>query len=143
MERIVRFIRQEAAALWIFALVFMAGALNAAGFLQYGQTLSHMTGNLTKLGLTMTGQSPEPFWWFFVFILCFILGATVSGYAFPNHSRGQWRRCGLVLITSGALLFGREFAPLHAAFMRLALLFAGRGHNFPHPCPLARRLWCH
>ncbi|NLX82463.1 MAG: DUF1275 domain-containing protein [Clostridiales bacterium] len=102
--KVIRWIRQEAATLWIFALVFMAGALNAAGWLQYGQTLSHMTGNLTKLGLTMTGQSPEPFWWFFLFIISFILGATVSGYAFPTHSRGQWRRCGLVLVLSGALL---------------------------------------
>jgi uncharacterized membrane protein YoaK (UPF0700 family) len=125
VERIVRFIRQEAAALWIFALVFMAGALNAAGFLQYGQTLSHMTGNLTKLGLTMTGQCPEPFWWFFVFILSFILGATVSGYAFPTHSRGQWRRCGLVLISSGALLLLSAFVhgvpPLRMTLLALVL----------------------
>ena len=123
--KIIRFIRQEAAALWIFALVFMAGALNAAGFLQFAQTLSHMTGNITKLGLTLTGVSPEPFWWFLLILLSFFLGATASGYAFPTHSRGQWRRCGLVLVVSGLLLLLSKLAygliPLRMCVLALVL----------------------
>ena len=123
--RIIRFIRQEAAALWIFALVFMAGALNAAGFLQFSQTLSHMTGNITKLGLSLSGTAPEPFWWFLLILLSFFLGATASGYAFPTHSRGAWRRCGLVLITSGLLLLLSKLAygliPLRLCVLALVL----------------------
>lgn len=123
--KIIRFIRQEAAALWIFALVFMAGALNAAGFFQFAQTLSHMTGNITKLGLTLTGVSPEPFWWFLLILLSFFLGATASGYAFPTHSRGQWRRCGLVLVVSGLLLLLSKLAfgliPLRMCVLALVL----------------------
>ncbi|MHC1785592.1 MAG: YoaK family protein [Christensenellales bacterium] len=107
----LRALRLEAGALWILMLVFMAGALNAAGWLQFGQTLSHMTGNLTKVGLSLSGQGAESFALLAMDLLSFFLGATLSGYSFPQHRVGLWQRSGLVLMGSGALLMLSEFLP--------------------------------
>ncbi len=109
--KLLRALRQEAGALWILMLVFIAGALNAAGWLQYGQTLSHMTGNLTKLGLSLTEQSAASFTLFGIYLFSFFIGATLSGYGFPEHRAGLWRRSGLVLMACGALLLLTEFLP--------------------------------
>lgn len=109
--KVLRALRQEAGALWILMLVFIAGFLNAAGWIQFGQTLSHMTGNLTRLGLSLTGQSGESFKLFGVYLFSFFVGATLSGYGFPEHRQGLWRRSGLVLMASGGLLMLSEFLP--------------------------------
>lgn len=108
----LRALRHEAGALWILMLVFIAGALNAAGWLQYGQTLSHMTGNLTRLGLSVSGTDGEALALFLVYLLSFFLGATLSGYGFPEHRVGLWRRSGAVLFMCGALLMLAEVLPL-------------------------------
>lgn len=94
--------RKEAGALWIYTLMLLAGALNTAGFFQFGKTLSHMTGNLTQLGLRIAQGQPA---WLIVWpLLSFLLGATLSGFAFPRHSARQWRRSGLVISGCGAAL---------------------------------------
>lgn len=102
--RFLERLRAEAGALWIVTLAFLAGALNTAGLLRFGQTLSHMTGNLTKLGLALSGKAQTPAWWLLLFLLCFMLGALVSGFAFPRVTRSQWKRCGQVLMAGGLLL---------------------------------------
>lgn len=122
-------IKREAGTLLILLLALLAGALNTAGFLQYGQTLSHMTGNLTKLGLAMTGGTREPAMWFFLFLACFMLGAMLSGLAFPKLIRGQWRRCGLVLLTGGGLLLLPEMLNLSALVCTLCLALALGAQN--------------
>ena len=119
--RLLRALRQDAGALWVLMLVFIAGALNAAGFMQFGQTLSHMTGNLTRMGLSLTGQSGEPVRLFGAYLLSFFFGATLSGYGFPEHRLGLWRRSGLVLMASGGLLMLSEFLPFSRG-TRMAVL---------------------
>ncbi|HSK67668.1 MAG TPA: YoaK family protein [Candidatus Limnocylindria bacterium] len=90
--------------MWVLMLVFIAGSLNCAGFLQYGQTLSHMTGNLTRLGLSLADGAGGAFALLAGCILSFFLGATLSGYGFPEHRAGLWRRSGVVLMAAGAAL---------------------------------------
>lgn len=124
--RLLNNLRKEAGALWILALMLLAGALNAAGFLQFGQTLSHMTGNLTKMGLNIA--LGKPLWLMVSVLLSFLLGATLSGYAFPRHSAGQWRRSGLVLSACGAalLLGGTLSLPDWAAVPVTALVLGAQ-----------------
>lgn len=119
----------DESTLFILLLALLAGALNTAGFLQYGQTLSHMTGNLTKLGLALTGRTREPAVWFLLFLLCFMLGAMLSGLAFPNPVRSQWRRCGLVLLTGGALMLLPEMLNLPSLVCILSLALALGAQN--------------
>lgn len=127
-RRFLRALREDAGALWILALVFLAGLLNAAGFLRFGQTLSHMTGNLTKMGLALTGAEAEPVLLFMLFILSFFAGATLSGFSFPVHRAGLWRRSGLVLLASGALLVITQVlgAPLALGLAALALVLGAQ-----------------
>ena len=117
----MRGIKREIAVLWILALVFLAGLLNATGFLEFGQTLSHMTGNLTKLGFALSGSSQEPAWLFVLMVASFFLGATLSGYGFPEHRLGQWRRSGLVVLLAGVLLLIMELLIATAA-VRIAAM---------------------
>ena len=121
MMKLLRALWQEAGAMWILMLVFIAGALNAAGFLQYGQTLSHMTGSLTRLGLSFTGRDGEAAALLLVCLFSFFLGATLSGYGFPEHRVGLWRRSGAVLMMSGALLMLAEILPFPTS-VRVAAL---------------------
>lgn len=113
-------LRQDAGALWILALVFLAGALNAAGLLRFAQTMSHMTGNLTKLGLSMAGAASQG-GLLTLILVCFFIGATLSGYGFPKHELGQWRRSGLVLSLGGLLLLLSEWLGLPDALRMAAL----------------------
>lgn len=118
---ILRSIRREIFALWVLALAFLAGLLNAAGFIEFGQTLSHMTGNLTKLGLAMAGDVKEPALLFAMMLFGFFAGAALSGLGFPEHRPSQWRRCGLVLLAAGGMLFVMEWL-LTAPALRMAVL---------------------
>lgn len=127
-KRFVRAVREDAGALWILALVFLAGLLNAAGFLRFGQTLSHMTGNLTKMGLALTSAEAEPVLLFLLFILSFFAGATLSGFSFPVHRTGLWRRSGLVLLGCGVLLLMIQAfkAPLALSLAAIALVLGAQ-----------------
>ncbi len=102
--KLLQKLRQDAGAVWVFLLVFIAGALNCAGLLEYGQTLSHMTGNLTRLGLSLAEGAGEAIALFSACLFSFFVGATLSGYGFPDHRTGLWRRSGMVLMLSGAAL---------------------------------------
>ncbi len=120
-RRVFHHFRQDLGALWILLLVFLAGLLNAAGFLRFGQTMSHMTGNLTKLSLSLSGIGGEMALLFAVCLCSFFLGATVSGFSFPTHRAGLWQRSGLVLLLGGLLLvLCQAFAA--SAFVNLAAL---------------------
>lgn len=97
-------IRQRVRALWLLGLVLTAGLLNAGGLLRYGETLSHMTGNLTKLGGAVADGRGQALWLLTAILLSFLVGATLSGLAFPKHTASQWRRCGSVLMMGAGLL---------------------------------------
>lgn len=127
-KRFIRALRQDAGGLWILLLVFLAGMLNAAGFLRFGQTMSHMTGNLTKLGLAMSRLEAEPVLLFALCILGFFLGATLSGFSFPAHRAGLWKRSGLVLLCCGALLTLTQVlsSPLTLSLIALALVLGAQ-----------------
>ncbi len=117
----LRWLRHQAGPAWILLMVMLAGLLNATGWLEFGQTLSHMTGNLTKMGLSAAGAAEGSLWSFLLMMLCFLLGATLSGYGFPQQHLAQWRRCGLVLLCCGALLALSESLPLPEAPRMYAL----------------------
>ncbi len=126
--RLVKALRQELGALWILCLVFLAGLLNAAGFLRFGQTMSHMTGNLTKLGLALSDLEKGSVLLFVVCILSFFVGATVSGFSFPAYRAGLWRRSGLVLLVCGLLLVLTQAfaAPVAVNLAALALVLGAQ-----------------
>ena len=132
VQKIMKWLRallKEAGAMWILMLVFIVGALNAAGWLQYGQTLSHMTVNLTRLGFSFAGRDGDTLALFLVCLLSFFMGATLSGYGFPEHRVGLWRRSGVVLMISGALLMLAEVLPLSPGVRVAALPRHPDTHN--------------
>ncbi|MGI6635067.1 MAG: YoaK family protein [Christensenellales bacterium] len=121
-QDIFRALRRESVALWAWVLAFLAGWLNGAGFLEFGQTLSHMTGNLTKLGFAATGDVKEPVMLFALMLIGFLAGATLSGFAFPQHRMAQWRRCGLVVLCAGVLLLAVELLFAASSALRITVI---------------------
>lgn len=97
----------------ILALCALVGLYNAAGFLRFGQTLSHVTGNLTKAALAMGGQSAHLLPLLLACLISFFAGAATVGAFFGQLATR--RRTGFVLLLGGALiavtdaLFGLDF----------------------------------
>lgn len=110
--RILRFLRKELAAIWVLCLMGIAGAMNAAGWLRYGQTLSHMSGNMSKAGFFLAEGKMDAALTLLMILLCYFVGAVISGYAFPKMTPHPWRRAGLVLMSCGAMLILSELLPI-------------------------------
>lgn len=96
-------LKRQGRFIWLLTLLLLAGFVNAATLLHYRQTLSHMSGNLTKLGFGVAGTGQQA-WLLLLILACFLLGAALSGMAFPQHSARQWKRCGKVLLGGGTLM---------------------------------------
>ncbi len=115
-------------ALWLLMLVLLAGAINTGGVLKYQQTVSHMTGNLTKLGVSLHGLEEDAVL-LGGMLLSFILGSTLSGLAFPRHTAHQWKRCGVVLIACGLMLLTFDWLPLGDGVLVCVLCFTMGAQN--------------
>ncbi len=115
-------------ALWLLMLVALAGTINTGGVISYGHTISHMTGNLTKMGITAADAGKDALL-LGMLLVSFILGSTLSGLAFPQHTARQWKRCGAVLIGCGVLLLVSELLPVGVGVHVCALSFTMGAQN--------------
>lgn len=114
--------------LWIFALMATAGLLNAGGILRYGETLSHHTGNLSKMGLAAAGGDRDTLLRLFGLVLAYFCGATLSGIAFPRYTSGDHRSLGALLAGLGTCVLLAEalLLPSIARAAALALVLGGQ-----------------
>lgn len=102
-----------------------------------------LQSNLTKLGFAATGDVKESVMLFALMLIGFLAGATLSGFAFPQHRMAQWRRCGLVVLCAGVLLLAVEllFAASSALRITVISLVMGRAKRPGHALP--RRVSAH
>jgi len=94
---------------WIWigasALAFVAGIINAVGFLGIGHMgISHLTGTTTLFGISLgLGQSSETL--HFLAVLCsFVLGASLSGFIIKDSTLRLGSRYGVALMIESGLL---------------------------------------
>lgn len=103
-----------------FCLAMIAGALNAIGLLGFEhQSVSHLTGTSTLLGLAMVDGAASESLHLFLILLSFLLGAALSG-----------------AITNNAVLhLGRRYSfalAIEAGLVLLAMVALTRGSNSGH-----------
>jgi uncharacterized membrane protein YoaK (UPF0700 family) len=94
-----------------FILAVIAGGINAVGLLSvHRQAFSHMTGNVTWVGLDLVGGDLAAAWHVLAVLLAFFVGCMLSGFTLRETSAKLGRRYGMVLALESALLFGATFA---------------------------------
>lgn len=81
-----------------FFLALNAGMVNVLGlFTVLHQSVSHMTGNVSMLAMSLLDWEPEHFIYLSLVILCFVIGSFYSGLILGNGSVAFGRRYGLPL----------------------------------------------
>jgi uncharacterized membrane protein YoaK (UPF0700 family) len=88
------------------ALAFIAGMVNAAGYMGFRhQSISNLTGSTTLLGISLgTADAVETLHWS-VSLLAFVVGAMLSGLIVQKSTLKLGRPYGVALVLESLLLF--------------------------------------
>jgi len=92
---------------WVGALslAFIAGLINAVGFLSFThQGVTHLTGTTTLLGIAVAGGRAGEVAHLAALIAAFVAGATVSGFIIRDSTLHLGRRYGVALLLESVLL---------------------------------------
>lgn len=85
-------------------LTVLSGMLNSLSLLFFGQTVTHHTGNLTKLAQGLAQGEMDIVLLMLSLVVCYFLGAMVSGLIFTPQQGLLSRRYGVLMIGAGVLL---------------------------------------
>lgn len=103
-----------------FILAFVAGLINAVGFLGFKhQSISHLSGTATLLGTGLANSTFLDSSYLLFILLSFMMGSAISG----------------LFLRNGALKLGRNYSLLlllEAAFLILAAFFLTRDSLYGH-----------
>lgn len=87
------------------ALAFIAGIVNAVGFLGFQhQGVTHLTGTTTLAGIALARWEVREAIHLLAVVVAFVLGATVSGFIIQDSHLKLGRRYGIALMIESALL---------------------------------------
>jgi uncharacterized membrane protein YoaK (UPF0700 family) len=89
---------------WIYGLCFLAGYANIVGFLKFGVTTSHVTGNMTKVADNAFKGYMQDLWLLLSVIFIFFIGNVVAGIMIKKREFGFKDRYGVVLIIGGGAI---------------------------------------
>lgn len=108
------------------ALAFIAGIVNAAGYMGFRhQAITNLTGTTSMLGVALgTGQGGEAWHWAWS-IAAFVAGAVLSGLIVQQRTLKLGRRYGVALVLESLLLFAA--VPLLQANNPVGLYLASIG----------------
>lgn len=88
------------------ALAFIAGMINAAGYLGFRhQAITHMTGTTSLLGIALGAGDTADLLHFGALLAAFMLGCALSGFIVGGSALRLGRRYGVALIIESLLLF--------------------------------------
>lgn len=88
------------------ALAFIAGMINAVGFLGFQhQGITHLTGTTTLLGIAAAQADLSLVLHLLAIIVAFMMGATLSGFIIQNSTLQLGMRYGVALLIESGLLF--------------------------------------
>jgi uncharacterized membrane protein YoaK (UPF0700 family) len=89
-----------------FLLAFLAGSVNAVGFLGFQhQAVSHLSGTTTILGAELASVNFLSVTHLLLILLSFVFGAALSGILIRHTALKLGRNYGVALLIEGALLF--------------------------------------
>lgn len=88
------------------ALAFIAGMINAVGFLGFRhQAVTHMTGTTSLVGIAAVAGDVAGLLHFGAMLLAFVAGCAISGYIIGDSTLKLGRRYGVALTLESAMLF--------------------------------------
>lgn len=90
---------------WIYTLTFSAGFLNATAFIQYSSVVTHHTGTVTQAGIQLSNGNWHNMWLSLALIICYIMGAIISGLLFPEEIFLPRKRYSWILFILSFILF--------------------------------------
>lgn len=101
----MRDIQSKSIKVWIALLTFLAGFLNAGFVIRAGITVSHHTGNITRLTMSLSrgvfGESAI----LFLLLAAFFFGACISGFIFYDRNFELSNRYGIMLLLFSLVFF--------------------------------------
>ncbi|MHB1171426.1 MAG: DUF1275 family protein, partial [Lacisediminihabitans sp.] len=101
-------LRQHPAGLHLglmLALTFSTGAVDSVGYLGLDRVFTgNMTGNVVILAMALTGAGGLPIIGPVIALLCFLIGATISGRVLRDQAAGWSTWSTLLFITVGLVI---------------------------------------
>lgn len=89
-----------------FTLAMLAGCVNAVGLLGFShQAVSHLTGTSSLLSLAIINQQFSVALHLFLILLCFLLGAILSGLIIETTAFRVGKRYGFALFIEGVFIY--------------------------------------
>ena len=86
---------------WIYMLSFFGGFINTVSVVKYSYTISHFTGNTSKIAINIAnGNIAEVLKLIFIMV-SFMIGATISGYMVDGREFNLKRRYGYSFVALG------------------------------------------
>ena len=89
----------------IHLLTFIAGFLNGVFFITAGTAVSHHTGTITRVALTLSKGAIAEAVAFLLLILSFYIGACISGMLFHKSDCTFSKRYGILLLVFSTVFF--------------------------------------
>ena len=89
----------------IHLLTFIAGFLNGVFFIIAGTAVSHHTGTITRVALTLSQGAVAEAAAFLLLILSFYIGACISGMLFHKRDCTFSKRYGILLLVFSTVFF--------------------------------------
>ena len=89
----------------IHLLTFIAGFLNGVFFITAGTAVSHHTGTITRVALTLSKGAVAEAAAFLLLILSFYIGACISGIIFHKSDCTFSKRYGILLLVLSTVFF--------------------------------------
>lgn len=101
--------KSAAFKIWIVFLTFAAGFVNVAAMRLLASTVSHHTGNISRIALFISEKNYNPLTVSLIAVICFFTGAFVSGLMFYQRKFALKKRYGIFLMSFSVCFLALSF----------------------------------
>lgn len=91
--------------IFIYFLTFISGFINSISIYKFFNPVSHITGNITKLGTDLSEMNIKAFILSLLLLIMFFIGACVSGILFHTKEFSLKKRYGGLIIIYSLVVF--------------------------------------
>ncbi len=90
--------------LWMIILTALAGLINALAICYFGTTVSHVTGLVSNVSISISKGNWSNMWWLLSVILSFLVGAIAAGIITAERKFYLNITYGIVILSIGVIL---------------------------------------
>lgn len=116
---------------WKCMLIFISGFINSSALIHFSMAVTHHTGNVSALALSLGGMSKKDTVIIALTMLSFFAGGVLSGFVFYKKSVGFSKIFGMITIINGICYFMINSLFFHEIpFLLSTSLIAGIQNSF-------------